>query len=306
VLIGQRRWSLFVRRLAIRRSIALPYLLVAPILLLVAAVSLYPAGYAVWLASTDANLLRLARAKFVGLQNFGRMLDDDIFLAGLWRTLRWDVVVVGAEMTLALPMALFLNLRFRWRGLLRAAVVVPYIIPPAVTALLFVYAFDGSFGVVNDILVRLGLQAAYVSWLSEPLRSFAVVAGAMVWEGTPLMVIVLLAVLQAIPGELYEAASIDGAGAWQAFRRITLPHLMPTILFLLLLRTIWMSNHVDMIFITTRGGPGFANYTEALYSFMLTAQFDIGYASAVAVVLAVLLLGASAAYVRHLARVVLA
>jgi multiple sugar transport system permease protein len=120
------------------------------------------------------------------------------------------------------------------------------------------------------------------------------------------MVIVLLAVLQAIPGDLYEAAAIDGAGAWQAFRRITLPHLMPTILFLLLLRTIWMSNHIDMIFVTTRGGPGFANYTEAIYSFMLTGQFDIGYASAVAVVLAVLLLVASAAYVRHLARTVLA
>jgi multiple sugar transport system permease protein len=289
-----------------RRFDTLPYALVAPILLLVLAVSIYPAFFAVWLATTDANLLRLARAKFIGLQNFARMLDDDIFLAGLWRTLRWDVVVVGAEMALAVPMALFLNLRFRFRGLVRAAVVVPYIIPPAVTALLFVYAFDGSFGVVNDILVRLGVQAAYVSWLSEPLRSFAVVSGAMVWEGTPLMVIVLLAVLQAIPGDLYEAAAIDGAGAWQAFRRITLPHLMPTILFLLLLRTIWMSNHIDMIFVTTRGGPGFANYTEAIYSFMLTGQFDIGYASAVAVVLAVLLLVASAAYVRHLARTVLA
>jgi multiple sugar transport system permease protein len=305
VWIERRAWTVMAHRFDILRSRALPYLLVSPILLLVAAVSLYPACYAVWLASTDANLLHLARAKFIGLQNFARMLDDDIFLAGLWRTLRWDVAVVGAELTLALPMALFLNLRFRWRGLLRAAVVVPYIIPPAVTALLFVYAFDGSFGVVNDLLVRIGLQAAYVSWLSDPLRSFAVVAGAMVWSGTPLMVIVLLAVLQSIPGELYEAASIDGAGAWQAFRRITLPHLMPTILFLLLLRTIWMSNHIDMIFITTRGGPGFANYTEALYSFMLTAQFDIGYASSVAVVLAVLLLAASAAYVRHLARVVL-
>jgi len=214
-------------------------------------------------------------------------------------------VVVGAEMAIALPIALFLNLEFRGRGLVRAAVVVPYIVPPAVTGLLFVYAFDGSFGVVNDLLVRLGVQHGYIAWLSEPLRSFAVVAGAMVWEGTPLMAIVLLAVLQTIPAELYEAAEIDGAGPFQAFRRITLPHLMPTILLLLLLRTIWMSNHIDMIFIITRGGPGFANYTEALYSFMLTGRFEIGYASAVAVVLAVLLLAASAAYVRHLARTVL-
>ena len=289
-----------------RRVDPLPYLLVAPILLLLLAVSFYPSLYAVWLAMTNASLLRLAQAQFIGLHNLARMAGDAIFLRGLWRTLRWDVVVVLTELALALPVALFLTQPFRGRGFLRAAVLLPYIIPPAVTALLFVYAFDGSFGVANDLLVRLGVLDHYVSWLSDPLQSFAVVAGAMIWSGMPLMAIILLAVLQTIPVELYEAASIDGANAWQCFRRITLPHLLPTILFLLLLRTIWMSNHIDMIFITTRGGPGFANYTEALYSFMLTAQFDIGYASSVAVVLAVLLLAASAAYVRHLARMVLA
>jgi len=289
-----------------RRFDPLPYLLVAPILLLLLAVSFYPSLYAVWLAMTNASLLRLAQAQFVGLHNLARMAGDAIFLQGLWRTLRWDVVVVLTELALALPIALFLDLPFRGRGFLRAAVLLPYIIPPAVTALLFVYAFDGSFGVANDLLVRLGVLDHYVSWLSDPLESFAVVAGAMIWSGMPLMAIILLAVLQTIPAELYEAASIDGANAWQCFRRITLPHLLPTILFLLLLRTIWMSNHIDMIFIMTRGGPGFANYTEAIYSFMLTQQFDIGYSSAVAVVLAVLLTGASLLYVRHLARQVLA
>ena len=121
-----------------------------------------------------------------------------------------------------------------------------------------------------------------------------------------LMAIILLAVLQTIPGELYEAAKVDGANPWQRFRHITLPHLIPTILFLLLLRTIWMSNHIDVIFIMTRGGPGFSNYTEAVYSFMLTSRFEIGYSSAVAVVLAIILVAASALYVRHLARTVLA
>ncbi len=106
------------------------------------------------------------------------------------------------------------------------------------------------------------------------------------------MALILLAALQTIPDELYEAAEVDGASAWQRFRYITLPHLLPTILFLVLLRTIWMSNHIDMIFVMTRGGPGFSNYTEAVYSFMLTNQFEIGYASAVAVVLAILLMAA--------------
>jgi multiple sugar transport system permease protein len=183
--------------------------------------------------------------------------------------------------------------------------MIPYITPPAVVGLLFAYAFDGNFGVVNDLLVKVGILDRYVSWLSDPLGSFFVTVSAMVWYGTPLMALILLAALQAIPATLYDAAHVDGASAWQRFRYITLPHLLPSILFLLLLRFIWMSNHIDMIFVMTQGGPGFANYTAAVYSFKLTTQFEIGYASAVAVVLTVILVAASALYVRHLARKVL-
>jgi multiple sugar transport system permease protein len=283
----------------------LPYLLILPIALLLLAVSFYPSLSAIWLAMTDASLLRLGQAEFVGLRNFVRMAADPIFLDGIWRTLRWDLAVVLSELAIALPIAMFLNQSFRGRGVVRAAVLVPYIIPPAVTGLMWVYMFDGTFGVANDLMVRLGLIDHYVSWLSEPTGSFVVVVAAMVWAGQPLMAIVLLAVLQTIPKELYEAATVDGANAWQLFRRITLPHLVPTILLLLLLRTIWMSNHIDMIFIMTRGGPGFSNYTEAVYSFMLTSQFEIGYASAVAVALTIVLMAAVVLYVRHLARSVL-
>ena len=289
-----------------RRLDVFPYLLVAPIALVLTAVSFYPALDAVWLAMTDANLLRLARAQFVGFANFLRLSEDPIFLQGLWRTLRWDLAVVFVELAIALPIALFLNLGFRGRGVVRAAVVVPYIIPPAVTALMWVYMFDGNFGVANDILLRLGVIDRHVSWLSDPAGAFAVIVAAMVWAGQPLMAIIILAALQTIPEELYEAARVDGANAWQRFWYVTLPQIMPTILFIVLLRMIWMSNHIDMIFIMTRGGPGFANYTEAVYSFMLTQRFEIGYSSAAAVVLAIVLLAASALYVRRLVRTVLA
>jgi multiple sugar transport system permease protein len=279
---------------------------VAPIGLLLIAICVYPSLYAVRLALTDASLLRLQRMQFTGLQNVIRLAGDTVFLQGLWRTLRWDLVVVLAQLAVALPIALFLNRRFRGRGVVRAAVLVPYVVPPAVTALLWVYMFDGNFGVANDLLVRLGVLEHYVPWLSDPTGSFAVVAAAMVWAGQPLMAVVLLAALQTIPDELYEASSVDGASVWDRFRYVTLPHLLPTILFLLLLRTIWMSNHIDLIFIMTRGGPGFSNYTEAVYSFMLTNQFEIGYSSTVAVALALLLMAAAALYVRRLARTVLA
>jgi multiple sugar transport system permease protein len=283
----------------------LPYALIAPIALLLLAISVYPSLYAIWLATTDASLLRLARAQFIGVGNFVRLAGDPIFLDSLWRTLRWDVAVVGSELLIALPIALFLNLAFRGRGFVRVAMMIPYITPPAVVALLFAYMFDGNFGAVNDILVKLGVLDRYVSWLSDPTGSFAVTVAAMVWYGQPLMALILLAALQTIPQALYDAANVDGASAWQRFRYITLPHLMPSILFLVLLRLIWMSNHIDMIFVLTQGGPGFANYTAAVYSFKLTNQFEIGYASAVAVVLTILLVAASALYVRHLARKVL-
>ena len=289
-----------------RRFDVLPYALIAPIGLLLLAISVYPTFEAVRLAMTDATLLRLARAQFTGLQNFIRMAGDQTFLDGLWRTLRWDAAVVSLELAIALPVALFLNQTFRGRGFVRAAMMVPYITPPAVVGLLFVFMFDGNFGVVNDVLVRLGVLDNYAAWLSDPTASFWVVVCAMVWYGTPLMALILLATLQTISAELYEAAEVDGAGAFAQFWHITLPHLLPSISFLVLLRTIWMSNHIDMIFVMTTGGPGFSNYTEAVYSFQLTNQFEIGYASAVAVVLAVILMSASALYVRHLARTVLA
>lgn len=293
-------------RVNARRADLLPYGFIAPIGLLLLAVSVYPMLYGLWLAGTNATLLRFNQASFDPGRNLLRLVHDTVFLSGLWRTLRWVLAVVLSELAIALPIALFLNQRFFGRGVVRAAVLVPYIIPPAVTALLWLYMFDGNFGVVNDLLVRAGLLSDYVSWMSDPSWSFVITAAAMVWSGTPLMAIVLLAVLQTVPAELYEAAQMDGAGAWNAFRRITLPHLAPTIGFLLLLRGIWMANHVDMIFIMTRGGPGFANYTEAVYSFMLTQQFEVGYSSAVAIALAVLLSAASVFYVRHLAHSVLA
>jgi multiple sugar transport system permease protein len=288
-----------------RRRDFLPYALIAPIGLLLLAITVYPAIEAVRLAMTNATLLRLARAQFIGMNNFIRMMDDPIFLDGLWRTLRWDLAVVSLELIIALPIALFLNQSFRGRGFLRAAMMVPYITPPAVVGLLFLFMFDGNFGVINDLLVQFGVLDRYVAWMSDPLSSFWVVVSAMVWYGTPLMALILLASLQTIPAELYEAADVDGASRWTQFRRITIPHLLPTIFFIVLLRLIWMSNHIDMIFVMTTGGPGFSNYTEAVYSYTLTQQFQIGYASAVAVVLAVILMAASALYVRHLARNVL-
>lgn len=282
-----------------------PYLLLLPIILLLGAVIVYPLIQAVSLSLTNASLLNVSRARFIGLQNFYNLLNDRTFLDGAWRTLRWVAAVVIGEVLIALPMSLLLNRRFVGRTFVRVTMMLPYITPPAVVALLFLYIVDGNFGIFNEILVKLGIQSAYTPWMSSPTASFWVVVAAMIWYGTPLMVLILLAALQTIPQELYEAADVDGIGPFAQFWHITLPHILPSLAFIALLRTIFMSNHIDMIFVMTTGGPGFANYTEAVYSFHLTNEFRIGYASAVAVALSLVLMVGAALYVRYLARNVL-
>ncbi len=269
----------------------LPYLLLSPSLLLLVGLAAYPLFNAIEWSLYNANLIRLARAEFVGLANYWKAVSDRVVTISALQTARLVGVVIAGQLGIALPVALFLNLKFPLRGLVRTAVLVPWVLPPAVNAFMWVFMFDSHFGVVNDLLVRMRILSGYLSWMSEPGTSFFVLAMAMIWAGFPFMAIVLLAALQAIPEEMYEAARVDGANAWRRFLHITLPLLRPTILLLVLLRAIWLSHHVDMIFIMTNGGPGFSNYTVSLYSFLLTSsQLEVGYASAIAVILGGILL----------------
>ncbi len=281
----------------------LPYVLVAPAFLIVALVTVYPALDALGISTTDANLLHLASTKSVGLDNYARAWDDEIFTNSLWHTLRWVIVNAGGQMLLALPVALFLNTTFRGRGLVRAAILVPWVVPGAVVAIIWRYMVDANYGVVNDILLRLGVISEAVAWIGEPLPSFAVISTATIWAGFPFFAVTLLAALQVIPEDLYEAARIDGASAWQRFTRLTLPLLTPTILLLLLLRTIWLAHSVDLIFLMSNGGPGYNNYTVAVYSFILTwSQLELGYPSALVIMLSIVLLIASVFYIRSIDR----
>jgi multiple sugar transport system permease protein len=263
----------------------------------------YPALDAIGISTTNANLLHLATTRPVGLDNYTRAWSDEIFTGALWHTLRWVVVNAGGQMLVALPVALFLNTSFRGRGLIRAAILVPWVVPGAVVAIIWRYMVDANYGVVNDILLRLGVISESIAWIGEPLPSFAVISTATIWAGFPFFAVTLLAALQVIPEDLYEAARIDGAGAWQRFTSVTVPMLMPTILLLLLLRTIWLAHSVDLIFLMSNGGPGYNNYTVAVYSFILTwSQLDLGYPSALVIMLSIVLLIASIFYIRSIER----
>jgi len=266
-------------------------------------VTIYPAMYALGISTTDANLLRLDSARALGLGNYTKAWDDEIFTESLWHTLRWVVVNAGGQMLVALPVALLLNTGFRGRGMVRAAILVPWVVPGAVVAIIWRYMVDANYGVLNDVLLRLGVIAETIAWIGEPLPSFIVISTATIWAGFPFFAVTLLAALQVIPEDLYEAARIDGAGAWQRFTKVTLPLLMPTILLLLLLRTIWLAHSVDLIFLMSNGGPGYNNYTVAVYSFILTwSQLLLGYPSALVIMLSVVLLIASVFYIRSIER----
>jgi multiple sugar transport system permease protein len=302
---SSRSVSFDSRHVGIRQKDWLPYALIAPAVLLVSAIVIYPAFTALRVSFFDLNLLRPSETKFIGLGNFENLFfTDRIFWSSFLGTLRWTGCIVVAQLALALPVALFLNVNFRWRGAIRTVVLIPWVVPVAVTSVIWVYIFDANFGVGNEILVRLGIISAYKAWLIDATWSFVALVLGMLWTGFPFMAIILLAALQAIPPDIYEAARIDGAGPWQSFSYITLPQLMPTILLVVLLRTMWLSNHVDLIYLLTDGGPGRANYTMSLYSFLLTSiQFNLGYASAVAVVLAGMLLVAAIVYTRQIEKI---
>ncbi len=286
-----------------RRIDSLPYVLIAPAVLLVALVTIYPALYAIGISTTDANLLRLDASKAVGLDNYAAAWQDEIFAQSLWQTVRWVIVNASGQLLLALPVALFLNTAFRGRGLVRAAILIPWVVPGAVVAIIWRYMVDANYGVANDILLRLGVISEAVAWIGEPLPAFAVISTATIWSGFPFFAVTLLAALQVIPEDLYEAARIDGASAWQRFASVTLPMILPTILLLLLLRTIWLAHSVDLIFLMSNGGPGYNNYTVAVYSFILTwNQLQLGFPSALVIMLSIVILIASAFYIRSIER----
>jgi multiple sugar transport system permease protein len=249
----------------------------------------------------EAQLLRPHRTAFVGLGNFHQALADPVFQESIGNTAVWVLGTVAAQLLLGLGFALVLNESFAGRGLVRAAVLLPWVTPSVVCAVIFVWMYDGSFGVLNHILRGLGILSQPFPWLAESLTALPCTMSALVWHGFPFFTLMLLAALQVIPAELYEAARVDGAGAWRGFRHITLPLIAPTLLILILLRTIWVSNHVDIPYVMTGGGPGYSSTTIALYTMSVArVKLDFGYASALSLLLATVLFACASAYFTYL------
>lgn len=275
-----------------RRETLAPWLFLAPALAVTGVLVLLPVLQSIWMSLHHVILFEPQHQPFVGLANYVAALRDPVFWSSLWNSIIWVVSAVSLQFLLGLGTALLLNRSFAWRGLARALVVVPWALPSVIIGLIWTWMLDFNLGVLNDIGMRLGLLAHPVPWLAQPNTAFAAVVLALIWQGFPFFAVTLLAGLQAIPPELYEAASIDGASPFRKFFHVTLPGLASVISTSLLLRMIWVANSLDLILVMTNGGPGTATQTLPLHAFLTAwSGGDYGQGSALAVILTLLLLG---------------
>nr|WP_245398795.1 sugar ABC transporter permease [Oceaniglobus trochenteri] len=268
-----------------------PWLYLSPAIILIGLVMLVPLAIGISYSFQSIELLRPMNTGWVGFENYGDLVEDRKFWKSLRNTLWWTFGSVGFQFALGLGLALLLNTQFYGKRLIQPLVFLPWAVPTFLSALTWAWLFNPVIGPLPHWLAALGVLSEPYNILGDPDLAMWGPIAANVWYGVPFFAITLLAALQSIPGELYEAAEIDGATGWQCFTKITLPFLAPMIAITVMLRTIWIANFADLIFVMTGGGP--ANSTQILSSYIFTTAFrklDFGYASTIAVALLFFLL----------------
>ncbi|HOD36240.1 MAG TPA: sugar ABC transporter permease [Syntrophales bacterium] len=269
---------------------------VLPALVLLFSVTVYPLFYVVYL-SLHRKLLIFDISRFIGFDNYLFLIRDDRFWNALGNTVYFTGASVILELFLGLSIALLLNRSFRFKGLTRAAVLIPWAIPTVVSARMWEWMYNTDFGILNYLV---GVK---VNWLGSPVWALNAAVFMDVWKTTPFVVIMMMAGLKVIPQELYQAARIDGAGSWACFRRITLPLLNPVILVVLIFRSLDAFRVFDAVYVLTGGGPANASETLSIYAYKILFQtLQFGYGSAVSVVVFLCIGFMSVFYIQLLSR----
>lgn len=276
-------------RISSRESLA-ALLMLLPALLLGGIFFAYPILNTIWLSFNDVD--RFGRVEdFVGLDNYFRVIADEAFQASLWRTLIWTIGVVAITTGLALFLAVMLNRRFPGRAIVRGLLLLPWAASLVVTTLLWRWMANPDFGAIGRASELVGLDLGRVEWLANAQLSFPLMMWIAIWVSLPPTTLILLAGLQSIPGEIYEAASLDNARGMRTFIDMTLPMLRPLLALSILLNVIFVFNSFPIIWVLTEGGP--AGQTNTLVTYLYTQGFrlyDMGGAAAVSVVMFLLLL----------------
>jgi len=266
-----------------RRQTRIAWVLLIPALVVVALVAIYPLGKTIYYSFTNQEFLQgIEPTKWVGLENYRTLWHDTIFRNAVWETIKFTLITVAFEFVLGMIIALVVNSSFKGRGAMRAVMLVPWAIPTVVAAQMWKWMFDDVYGVINDAGVRLHILSHSHAWISEPSTALASVCAVDIWKTTPFVALLLLAGLQVIPGDLYEAASVDGASKLQQFWRITLPLLRPAILVALIFRTLDALRVFDVFYVFFGNRPD--TQTMAIYAqSTIVGDGHVGYGSAISV-----------------------
>jgi len=274
-------------------------LLLAPAFALLALIVVYPIGRLIFNSFYDLRLSGGGGAKFVGLENYALVWADADFWNATRNTVLITVITVPGALVVGLALALLANLPFKRQWPVRLALLLPWALPLSFAGLIFAWFFHTEYGVVNDLLRRVGLTEPTM-WLLRPPLAMAAICLTIIWKTSSFMALILLAGLQMIPKSLYEAAEVDGASRWQQFWAITIPMLMPSIVVALIFRTITALQTFDIPYTMTKGGPGNATETLAMLIHKTTIDYlDLGYGSTLAVCMFVLSMLVTALYLRR-------
>lgn len=277
-----------------------PYLLLAPALIIMLSVVIVPIINAVGMSFQNYNLTKPNKMGWNNFANYEKLLTGDpLFWSSMGRTLIWVLFGVGGQFLFGFMLALILNKDFRGRGVARAVSLIPWVTPGVLIALMWSWMLDGNYGVINDLLLKTGVISDKIAFLAKPDSAMPSVIITIIWQGIPFFALMILAGLQGIPADLYEAADIDGATGMKKLFYVTIPSLKNTIFVTTMLRIIWVANSVDVIFNMTGGGPAYATQTLSVYVYNKASSLDMGYASAMALMLMLVLLVAAVPYLRN-------
>ncbi|MEQ8676440.1 MAG: sugar ABC transporter permease [Aggregatilineales bacterium] len=249
------------------RGRTLPYLLLLPATFLILTVIIYPLLYSAYISLTDANLLRFSQKEFIGLDNYSRLFERDNFRISVERTLTYTAGTVILSYTMGLFVALILNQNFRFRGLARTLLIIPWATPWLVVTLIWFVMFNPQIGPINEFLKLLGIIDVGRSWLYSSDTAMLSIVLVTSWRLFPAASLIILAGLQSIPSEQYEAAEVDGANRWQRFRFITMPSIRTVSITMITLLTIWSSKLFTIAWTLTQGGPGDATQVLSVYTY---------------------------------------
>jgi trehalose/maltose transport system permease protein len=288
------------RRAGIESSRArIAWLMIIPTLLVVALVAGYPLFRTIQMSFTNTNLAQPGMERGIGFANYQFLFQDATWWLSVRNTLIFTVGSVAIEFLLGLGIALVINSHFPGRGIMRAAILVPWAIPTVVSAQMWRWMYNDVFGVINDLFLRLGLIAAPIAWVANPSTALGSIIAVDVWKTTPFVALLLLAGLQTIPSDIYEAARVDGASAWRQFWRLTLPLLTPAILVTLVFRTLDALRVFDVIYVMR--GTDQSSISMAVYNRQQLIDFgNFGYGSAISVMIFLVILVFTIMYVTSL------